>query len=50
MNEGMEKGIRALINSMQSLDIDKETALQQVIRQFELSEELAKEKIEKYWK
>ncbi len=50
LNEGIEKGICALINSLRSLAIDKETALQQIVNQFELSEELAKEKIEQYWK
>ncbi len=47
--EGRQEGIRALITSLRNLAIDKKTALQQVIDQFELSEELAKEKIEQYW-
>jgi len=49
MEKGIEKGIRALITSMRKLAADKKTALQQVIDEFELSEDLAKEKIEQYW-
>ncbi len=41
LEEGIEKGIHALITSLRNLAIDKKTALQQVITQFDLSEELA---------
>jgi len=47
--EGIEKGICAMITSMRKCSVDKKAVLQHVIDQFELSEELAKEKMEKYW-
>jgi len=49
LEKGVEKGIRALINSLRKLAVDKETAIQQVMEEFGLSEVLAKEKIEQYW-
>jgi len=49
MEKGIEKGMRALITSMRKLDIDKGIVLQQIMEEFELSEELAKEKLEQYW-
>ena len=47
--EGREEGMRALINTCKSLDITLEIVKEKLQEQFNISSELAAEKVKQYW-
>ena len=49
IEKGIEKGIRVLIQTVKNLGASKFTACEQLILQYALKENEAKEKIEMYW-
>lgn len=50
IERGLETGIKALIETCRKFQISKEDARNQIIENFELTEEKADEYIKKYWK
>jgi len=49
VNDGIEMGIQALVSACQELGILKNDVINQVVKNFQFSEEEAKENVEKYW-
>ena len=47
--EGREEGIQILVRTVQSLSASKDTAAQQLILQYMLDPETARQKVEHYW-
>ena len=47
--EENEKGIRALVKSLQAVSQSRETAVQMVMEQFELQAQSAAAKVAQYW-
>lgn len=50
MERGIEAGIKALIETCKKFQISKEDARNQIMENFELTEDRAEECIKKYWK
>lgn len=48
-NTGKQDGIRILLETLRSLDIDKSKAKSELMKTHELSEEAAEEYLKKYW-
>lgn len=47
--EGIEKGIRAMVLSLKKFTVDKAAIVQELMKQFELLPQTAEEKVERYW-
>lgn len=50
LEDGIEQGIQATIETVQELGGDKETAIEQIIKKFKLSQSNASEKVKEYWR
>ena len=50
IEQGIEQGIQAMIETYQELGGDKTAVILQVVKKFAVPEEVAKEKVEQYWK
>ena len=50
IEQGFEKGIRILVETCQEMGMSKEESEKQVGAKYHLSEERAKDSMEKYWK
>lgn len=48
--ESQENGIRVLIESCKEFGVDKEDAMRQIMKKYSVSEQVAREYLEKYWK
>lgn len=49
-NDGIERGIKGMVQLCKNLNINKEEAIDQVSKELEVSREKAEESVEKYWK
>lgn len=47
--EGLELGMKAVFDTCKSLNVAKEVALEKIKEQFQLTDEVAMEKLQKYW-
>ena len=47
--EGLEKGIRAMVLTLKEFTADKAAVAQKLVKQFELLPQAAEEKVERYW-
>ncbi len=50
LEDGIEQGIQATVETVQELGGDKETAIEQIIKKFKLSQSNASEKVKEYWR
>lgn len=48
-DEGMEQGVRAMIDTCKEFECSRDTTLQKLVEKIPLSEERAREYMEKYW-
>lgn len=49
IEQGIERGIRVLIETCKSFDASWDVTIEKLQQQFELSRDVAGEKMEKYW-
>lgn len=49
MEQGMEQGVRAMIDTCKEFECSRDTTLQKLVEKIPLSEERAREYMEKYW-
>lgn len=47
--EGLEKGIRAMVLTLKEFTADKAAVAQKLVKQFELLPQTAEEKVAQYW-
>ena len=47
--EGIEEGIKNLVHTLHSLSIDQDTTVRQIVDRYNLTPDIAKEKVEQYW-
>ena len=47
--EGLEKGIRAMVLTLKEFTADKAVVAQRLVKQFELLPQTAEEKVAQYW-
>ena len=48
--QGLEQGIQAIVESCQELGASRNRAVAQLMKKFDLEEQSAQEKVNKYWK
>ena len=49
IEQGIERGIKELVETVKELTNSKETAINSLMKRYELTQEVAKEKVELYW-
>lgn len=50
LEQGLEQGIQAMVESCQELGTSRDMAVAQLMKKFDLEEQSAQEKVDKYWK
>lgn len=50
LEQGLEQGIQGIVESCQELGASRDMAVAQLMKKFDLEEQSAQEKVDKYWK